>query len=140
MYNIKGPGKFVAKTTRRGIQQNIDNLRDLNKNKISDINENELKNEPKLVFVKKTPPPSPKHETITPQHQELINFINESWNSVCAEYEQDNSDNNEGEPGVCYYEEEPCLALQEFKPFDLESWWGKQLYDAYVTNSPYQKS
>lgn len=33
-----------------------------------------------------------------------------------------------------YYEDEPCTSLADFKPFDLESWWGRRLY-AYITNS-----
>ncbi|CAH1115445.1 unnamed protein product [Psylliodes chrysocephalus] len=139
MYNIKGPSKFVAKTTRRGLQQNIDNLRDFNKNKTIENEDNDYKNGPKPVFLKKSSPTSPKHKAITPQHEEIINFIHDSWNSVCSEFDQESTECNEGEQTVCYYEEEPCISLQDFKPFDLESWWGKRLY-AYVTNSANQKS
>lgn len=39
-----------------------------------------------------------------------------------------------GESTVFYYEDDPCTLLQDFKPFDLESWWGRRLY-AYITNS-----
>lgn len=39
-----------------------------------------------------------------------------------------------GEESIVFYEEDPCPMLQNFKPFDLESWWGKRLY-TYITNS-----
>lgn len=39
-----------------------------------------------------------------------------------------------GEPSLLFYEDEPCTLLQDFKPFDLESWWGRRLY-AYITNT-----
>ncbi|XP_023012365.1 MAPK regulated corepressor interacting protein 2 [Leptinotarsa decemlineata] len=140
MYNIKGPSKIVAKTARRGISQNIDNFRD-HKNKIVENEEIEITNVPKPTFNKKTSPVVQRSKHLSPQHEEIIHFINESWNSVCAELDQENGDSDEtnspssqGESSICYYEDEPCLSLQDFKPFDLESWWGKRLY-AYVTNS-----
>ncbi|XP_056632499.1 MAPK regulated corepressor interacting protein 2 [Diorhabda carinulata] len=137
MYNVKGTSKFVAKTTRRGIPQNIENLREPNK-KVTENEDNDYKNGPKPVFHKKSSPSSPKHNQITPQHEEIINFIHESWNSVCAEFEE-SAERNEGEPSVCYYEDGPCISLQDFRPFDLESWWGKRLF-AYVTNPETQKN
>lgn len=33
-----------------------------------------------------------------------------------------------------YYEDDPTPQLGNFKPFDLESWWGKRLY-TFITNS-----
>lgn len=39
-----------------------------------------------------------------------------------------------GEHSTLYYEDDPCPHLQDFKPFDLESWWGKRLY-THITNS-----
>ncbi|CAG2058524.1 unnamed protein product, partial [Timema podura] len=51
-------------------------------------------------------------EPISPQHAELINFIYESWEQVCKEYEQEPIEGNS----------------EDFKPFDLESWWGKRLF------------
>ncbi|KAG5885204.1 hypothetical protein JTB14_012228 [Gonioctena quinquepunctata] len=139
MYNIKTPRKIVAKTTRRGITQNIDNFRDY-KNKTIENDESDMKNVPKPTFHKKTSPVVQRSKHLSPQHEEIIHFINDSWNSVCAELDQENTDSDETnssphrEQTICYYEDEPCIALQEFKPFDLESWWGKRLY-AYVTNS-----
>ncbi|XP_072394821.1 mapk-regulated corepressor-interacting protein 1-like [Diabrotica undecimpunctata] len=139
MYNVKGPSKFVAKTTRRGLPQTIDNLREFNK-RVPESEENDYTNGPKPVFHKKSATSSPKHKNLTPQHEEIINFIHESWNSVCAEFDQENSELNEGESStICYYEEEPCLSLENFRPFDLESWWGKRLF-AYVTNPETQQN
>ncbi|XP_071540717.1 uncharacterized protein [Panulirus ornatus] len=53
---------------------------------------------------------APPHDVISPQHEELIRFFND-WSSI-AYYQEKN--------------EHP--ALQDFKPFDLEAWWGKRLY------------
>ncbi|XP_018577283.1 MAPK regulated corepressor interacting protein 2 [Anoplophora glabripennis] len=140
MYNIKGPSKIVTKTTtRRGISQTIDNYRDHNKNKLIENDDYDSANVPKPVFHKKSSPNSQRQENISPQHEEIIKFIHESWNSVCLELDQENGDSDgstspQSEHSVCYYEDEPCVSLQDFKPFDLESWWGKRLY-AYITSS-----
>ncbi|CAH1155609.1 unnamed protein product [Phaedon cochleariae] len=140
MYNIKGPSKTVPKPARRGISQNMEHFRE--KNKETDIEENEMNHIPKPTFLKKSSPTGQRSESISPQHEEIVNFINESWNSVCAELEQEiafSEDSSNGENVICYYEDEPCLFLQDFKPFDLESWWGKRLYD-YVISSENTKS
>ncbi|CAH1964002.1 unnamed protein product [Acanthoscelides obtectus] len=138
MYNIKGPSKIVAKTTtRRGISQKIDNYHK-KKNIEGDDYNNEANTSPKPTFQKKSSPTHNRHKSISRPHEEVINYIYESWNSVCAELENENTDANgnkcqHSEPSVCYYEDGP-FTVPDFKPFDLEAWWGRRLY-AYVTNS-----
>ncbi|XP_019867983.1 MAPK regulated corepressor interacting protein 2 [Aethina tumida] len=133
MYNIKGPSKIVAKTTRRGLSQNIDNLRDNNKNKVY-MEQSEISNVPKPVFHKKYSTITSQQEVISPQHEEIIRYINESWSSINNEIELQtlDSDKNDGQP-VMFYEDQSA-PLPDFKPFDLESWWGKRLY-AYITST-----
>ncbi|CAH0546416.1 unnamed protein product [Brassicogethes aeneus] len=136
MYNVKGPSKIVAKTTRRGPPQNIDNFRDHNKNKIMDSEQPNNGNVSKPIFHKKYSTNNSQHEVITPHHEEIIKYINESWNSVYSELETSHAERsgNNNNHIVTYFQEEPSSSLQDFKPFDLESWWGKRLY-AYITSS-----
>lgn len=82
-------------------------------------------------------PTSSKHEDVTPEHMELVKYIQESWTTVCSELEQGNEDNTQncnGRTTTYIYKEEPSEDLQDFKPFDLEAWWGKRLY-AHITAS-----
>ncbi|KAJ8978122.1 hypothetical protein NQ317_014177 [Molorchus minor] len=120
MYNIKGPSKIVTKTTtRRGISQNIDNYRDYNKNKLIETEQNEVNSVPTPVFNKKSCSSSNRQQSISPQHEEIINFIHESWTSVCSELDQENIESDgstspQSEQSVCYYEDDPCESLQDF--------------------------
>jgi len=145
MYNIKGPSKIVAKTTRRGMSQNIDSLRETSKNSKSlDANDNEIVNGPKPVFHNTSKRAlsannTRQQELITPQHEEIIKYIQDSWTSVSSNIEEGCSQsvsnkNRRGDSPALYYEDDPCPHLQDFKPFDLESWWGKRLYNL-ITNS-----
>lgn len=52
------------------------------------------------------------------QHEELIKYILDSWNKVSQE-----ADRN----AVIYYHEEHHQNLKDFKPFDLESYWGRRI-------------
>ncbi|RZF36759.1 hypothetical protein LSTR_LSTR005072 [Laodelphax striatellus] len=66
----------------------------------------------------------------SPQHEELIKYICDSWNKVCREMQQ----SGPGSPQVGYYHE-PNHQLKDFKPFDLEAWWGKRLVQNITQNS-----
>ncbi|KAF5273304.1 hypothetical protein FQR65_LT04726 [Abscondita terminalis] len=133
---------MVAKSTRRGISQNVDNFRDNFKNgKSVDTNDNELINGPKPVFnnnVKRiTVYNQEQQERITPQHEEIIKYIEESWTLVCSDLKETCTKpptNKKSNHSVLFYKDDPCPHLQDFKPFDLESWWGKRLYNI-ITNS-----
>lgn len=37
-------------------------------------------------------------------------------------------------PAQVYYTDKPDPRLQDFKPFDLEAWWGRRLYNS-ITKS-----
>ncbi|XP_063215893.1 MAPK regulated corepressor interacting protein 2-like isoform X3 [Bacillus rossius redtenbacheri] len=144
MYTVsKGPSKIVAKT-RRGIPhtQNIERLeilRDQLTKKSADTVEDDssiLLNGPKPVFHtvngKRSSSVRSQQEAITPQHAALINFVYESWEQVCREYEQEplQQGASQARPTVVYYNDGECNSLlQDFKPFDLESWWGKRLFN-----------
>lgn len=70
------------------------------------------------------------HDVISPQHEELIRFFNESWSRVCKEMEMGRQNGHDPRGGgIAYYQENSeHPALQDFKPFDLEAWWGKRIY------------
>ncbi|XP_053695556.1 putative uncharacterized protein DDB_G0291608 [Sabethes cyaneus] len=52
------------------------------------------------------------------QHDELIRYINEAWNSIMQDKSQT--------PPV-FYKGVPEPRLAGFTPFDLEAWWGRRL-------------
>lgn len=93
-------------------------------------------------------------EEHSPQHEELVNFIRDSWNvlATATTYELDSptgestcgaSSSNSSSPTngngpvtetprtrqVVYYEEPPSPLLKDFGAFDLESWWGRRLFN-----------
>ncbi|XP_055599094.1 signal transducer and activator of transcription C [Uranotaenia lowii] len=52
------------------------------------------------------------------QHDELIRYIHEAWNSITQ-------DKNQTPP--VFYKSVPEPRLAGFTPFDLEAWWGRRL-------------
>ncbi|XP_034659157.1 MAPK regulated corepressor interacting protein 2 [Drosophila subobscura] len=168
MYTIsKGPSKIVAKT-RRGMVQNFEKFESIKessrKNGSFDLNSpgtSEHNNIPRPFFQQSvskrtTPTKLIEDEVITPQHEEIIRYINDSWNMLVAPNPYDSStldkpcekpvadanNNNATNPVECIiankpfatsasaavWVEPPSPALQDFKPFDLESWWGRRLF------------
>ncbi|XP_023164394.1 uncharacterized protein LOC111595069 [Drosophila hydei] len=173
MYTVnKGPSKIVAKT-RRGLPQNFEKFESIKESgkkhgSISqsfDLNSPEKnKNIPRPVFQQSfaskriAPTKLIEDEVITPQHEEIIRYINDSWNILVAQNPYDSStvkhdgkadaNNNSAStlatpspvdsiiantpvaasaaPAV--WVEPPSPALNDFKPFDLESWWGRRLF------------
>ncbi|XP_066592742.1 MAPK regulated corepressor interacting protein 2 isoform X2 [Prorops nasuta] len=143
MYTVsKGPSKIVAKT-RRGISQNLERLdtsRDLIKKTHSGNNHEAARHVPKPVFHLngKSKFYSQRHqiqEVITPQHEELIKFVYDSWNQVNPHPKNESFDSSQcsdtyNPNNIVYYNDgEPSDILQDFKPFDLEAWWGKRLFN-----------
>ncbi|KAL4709309.1 hypothetical protein ACJJTC_013369 [Scirpophaga incertulas] len=56
----------------------------------------------------------------TNQHDDLINYIYESWNKVTRDLERGNED-------AKYYQEVMTpRQLANFRPFNLEQWWGRR--------------
>uniref|UniRef100_A0A1B6CSM9 MAPK regulated corepressor interacting protein 2 n=1 Tax=Clastoptera arizonana TaxID=38151 RepID=A0A1B6CSM9_9HEMI len=141
MYTVsKGPSKMVHKT-RRGLSQNLDRLDNLRDNikKSADVEDGDFISVPKPVFHtvngKKSNSARTQQEQISPQHEEIIKFIYESWTSVCQECVTEQHDSSSST--IVYYEDgEPNNTLQDFKPFDLESWWGKRLFNTITKSVP----
>ncbi|XP_075225892.1 MAPK regulated corepressor interacting protein 2 isoform X2 [Lycorma delicatula] len=134
MYTVsKGPSKIVAKT-RRGISQNLErleNLRDSSR-RPAEPEDGEIVSVPKPVFhpingQKKSSSLRAQQEVISPQHEEIIKFIYESWTSVCKECEEESQSENQKNGGG---------SRTNFKPFDLESWWGKRLFNTITKSIP----
>lgn len=158
MYNVKGPSKIVAKT-RRGLVQNIEvknKKSNSNGHIVNNNNDNVLNNNNEEIMVKGPKPvfqnvnkklhqngyhhhhDYDEQQVVTPQHEEIVNYVSNSWNCVCSELDlhansSDGSSSPRSDNSVYYYEDDQ-VNLSDFKPFDLESWWGKRLY-TYITNS-----
>lgn len=64
----------------------------------------------------------------TNQHDDLINYIYESWNKVTRELERGSDD-------AKYYQEVMGpRQLANFRPFNLEQWWGRRLMQTINRN------
>ncbi|CAB3220140.1 unnamed protein product [Arctia plantaginis] len=142
MYTVsKGPSKIVAKT-RRGLPQNLERLdcrKDHNR-KSSESEKGEIINMPRPTFHsngRKTVHHRIPHQVITPQHEEIIRFISETWTqSAIGESEPSSptstteSESSSPTPpsNLYYHDDEPSPVLRDFEPFDLETWWGKRLF------------
>lgn len=172
MYTVsKGPSKLVAKT-RRGIPQNYEKyelLRDLGRKPSDECDIASELSVPRLVFQAskksaaaqyiKTQQQQQKQgkseqEIVSPQHEELIKYINDSWNMVVAAnpYDVPGSPDSTGSncslssnssttsasstssTSTVYYNEPPSPVLVDFQPFDLETWWGKRIFNS-ITKS-----
>ncbi|CAH4006603.1 MAPK regulated corepressor interacting protein 2 [Pieris brassicae] len=148
MYTVsKGPSKIVAKT-RRGLSQNLERLdsrKDYNR-KSSDSDNDEIISMPKPIFHsngKKTLHQRIQHSVLTPQHEEMIRYINETWTQT-ANFDSEpstptstigsGSSSPAPSTSLYYQDDEPSPVLQDFKPFDLDTWWGKRLFQN-ITNS-----
>ncbi|KAF4517680.1 hypothetical protein B566_EDAN016710 [Ephemera danica] len=127
MYTLsKGPSKFVAKA-RRGLTQKLERLdsRDHTRKPADSATVNAnggedgqqvMNNSPKPVFHsvnKKVSSQRSQQEEITPQHEELIKYIYDSWSSVCKELEEEtSSDKSQSSTGsIAYYESEDSTGV-----------------------------
>ncbi|CAD7081474.1 unnamed protein product [Hermetia illucens] len=166
MYTVsKGPSKIVAKT-RRGLSQNYEKLETIKAmgKKSGESGSAEEYNVPRPVFqTSKRATVHYRHnqveeETLSPQHEEIVKYINESWNMVVAQNPYDSpvlpgSKSDSSDTSACpspssplsspvstlsssptssstfYCVEPPSPVLSDFKPFDLESWWGRRLFN-----------
>ncbi|XP_014248406.1 mapk-regulated corepressor-interacting protein 1-like [Cimex lectularius] len=140
MYTVSNrPSSIVAKT-RRNILQNVERLENLREaKKPQQYEENTSFSVPKPVFQpvngKKNYTSRTQHNHITPQQEEVIKFIYDSWMSVCKEGEETEKKKAQSSR-VVYYESQPNNELKDFTPFDLESWWGKRLFNTITKSIP----
>lgn len=171
MYTVsKGPSKLVAKT-RRGIPQNYEKfelMRDLGKKSNGDCDMASEVSIPRPVF-QTTKKSSAQYlraqqqqqqsdpENLSPQHEELIKYINDSWNMAVAPNPYDvpgspdsmssnislssscstssvSSSGSNSSTTTLYYNDPPSPVLVDFKPFDLESWWGRRIFNNITKN------
>ncbi|KAI9588778.1 hypothetical protein GQX74_004623 [Glossina fuscipes] len=177
MYTVsKGPSKIVAKT-RRGLSQNFEKFETIKESsrRNNDSNSPEKNVVPRPVFQTKkfyTHTKIVEEEAITPQHEEIIKYINDcklqtliilriidnsmkmsfriAWNIVVAQNPYDRTPSNlptadannntatslakaysssAQTASSLYCVEPPSPVLSDFKPFDLESWWGRRLFN-----------
>ncbi|CAH1123129.1 unnamed protein product [Ceutorhynchus assimilis] len=61
----------------------------------------------------------PQPTSMNSQHDELIKYIYESWSKI----ELDKASNN-----AFYYQEHENHHLKDFRPFDLEAFWGRKVH------------
>lgn len=173
MYTVnQGPSKLVAKT-RSGLSQNFEKIESFRKTKSTngstdtehcDVNELDI-SVAKPVFQQYRRTNSNRSNsykavriacfddtdtrpTPTPQYEELIRFIRDSWNVLSTENGENSSDqsnhvhtdiaddpnNNNSQliyrkKVIVYHNDPPSPELHDFGPFDLESWWGRRLFN-----------
>ncbi|XP_065223974.1 MAPK regulated corepressor interacting protein 2 [Planococcus citri] len=141
MYTVsKGPSKFVAKA-RMGIPSHTENSSwEIKKSLLvyNDDFSNVVSDSNKPVFVQlnnKKLNSLRSHETITPEHEEIVKFVSENWSSVTCKSKEGSSMKN-GTSTVYYQANEPNSQLKDFVPFDLDSWWGKRLFNTITKSVP----
>ncbi|KAF0293751.1 MAPK regulated corepressor interacting protein 2 [Amphibalanus amphitrite] len=148
MYTVsKGPSKIVART-RRGLSQKLDSLdalRELTRKSSSDssppsspetrsVADLEISS-PRPVFSERRRQNS-RHKpqpTISPQHEEVVRYLEHTWSRV--QEELDSSNGEDAAESFYYDQREVHPALLDFEPFDLESWWGRRLYQQLTGSS-----
>ncbi|KAL5018779.1 hypothetical protein ScPMuIL_004501 [Solemya velum] len=130
MYTLsKGPSKIVT-NSRRGPSKQIESLETWDSKKRALCEPASMSsgfNSPRPVFnVKKNcmRPNNIPHEPPSPQHEEIVRYLTDSWNRVCEE--MDMSVGNQKDAPFFYKEKTPNPQLAGFKPFDLEVHWGKR--------------
>lgn len=83
----------------------------------------------------------------SPQYEELIRYIRDSWNLLSDESENstenqahassgrstnggtNHSHINRKKKAIVYHNDPPSAELHDFGAFDLESWWGRRLFN-----------
>ncbi|PVD38366.1 hypothetical protein C0Q70_00980 [Pomacea canaliculata] len=125
MYALpKGPSKIAA-NTRRGLQRQFESF----ESREFSLGKNDpgaAMSAPRPVFNGKRPTSrqnSSQQEQFSQQHEECVRYLSENWNKVMREYEQFKEGGKEGGP-EWYKEKNPNPHLADFKPFDLEEYWG----------------
>ncbi|XP_045211505.1 MAPK regulated corepressor interacting protein 2-like [Mercenaria mercenaria] len=73
---------------------------------------------------------NPQQPQYSAQHEEMVRYLSDTWNRVNHELERNQ---REGGP-IVYREKNPNPRLNDFKPFDLEQFWGDR-YMQQVTGS-----
>ncbi|RWS13302.1 protein FAM195A-like protein, partial [Dinothrombium tinctorium] len=129
--------------TRRGISQKLENFENQQKDGIKGFNSLPVNNisTAKPVFHvangKKPSHQKSNQETVSPQHEEMIKYIHDTWKNVQKDYElcckanecNGISNSNRRVPKISYYKASfQNSQLPKFEPFDLETFWGQRLF------------
>ncbi|EDW83190.1 uncharacterized protein Dwil_GK22726 [Drosophila willistoni] len=172
MYTLsKGRSKVVTQT-RRGLPQNIEKFESIKKEVVTkksssfDTNSSEKpSNIPRPVFHKPKVVPARKlvkvkdDEAMTQQHEEIVEFVSDSWNELVAEnanialsLSQGSTDNPEEmlqadpiqnnasgsgdcvQPTAVVWIEPSSAELNDFKPFNLDDWLSQRLFNNITQN------
>ncbi|XP_002135599.2 MAPK regulated corepressor interacting protein 2-like [Drosophila pseudoobscura] len=157
MYNIKKRLNQIVGKKRSGLARNIESLDSIKpsskkKGSIdqSSLEPMEVDNIPRPDFRRRLSKHASstrqnEHEMISSQDEDIINFINDSWNQLVTPNPSGSSmtaNNTIGSEesilvntqadndslGTVWIEP-PSPELANFKPFDLESWWSRRLLE-----------
>ncbi|XP_050545307.1 uncharacterized protein LOC126907760 [Daktulosphaira vitifoliae] len=141
MYAVKTPSKYMSAKTRRGVRHSFDRLDSFRENlkKGNGTEEEELPlPEPKPVFHSNSHRKSfhKNHsslpDVLSPQHEKLIQYINDSWHSVV-----DIEESLENSKKIVYFQPQNTTdILNDFQAFDLETYWIKRLYNNITKSVP----
>ncbi|KAH9365436.1 uncharacterized protein LOC144138398 isoform X1 [Haemaphysalis longicornis] len=80
---------------------------------------------------------SPSHrrqESITPQHEELAQYLSDSWNMVRREYEHATQQSQNSAPHVVYKKVQPSRT-PDFEPCNFERIWADHHYWSIVQSA-----
>ncbi|XKL63044.1 hypothetical protein PGB90_005408 [Kerria lacca] len=142
MYTVsKGPSKFVAKT-RMGLPSHFDSSWEISKKNSEFCNHEDINcvvsDISKPVFLQinnKKLHSMRSQEILTPEHEEIVKFVSENWTSVACKSKEKTSIKN-GSSTIYYQVSESNNQLKDFVPFDLDSWWGKRLFNTITKSVP----
>ncbi|RWS30480.1 hypothetical protein B4U80_00116 [Leptotrombidium deliense] len=152
MYALsKGNTSKLFVKTRRGISQKLDTFENQQKenvkatfNTLSVNNSSSVKPVFHVSNGKNYKSQKSNQETVTPQHEEMIKYIHETWKNVLRDYEScckanecnSISNSNLRVPKISYYKDSlHGSQLPKFEPFDLETFWGQRLFQN-LTQTP----
>lgn len=142
MYNVnRGPSKIVTQA-RIGVTSHLerDPLYDGGKkSKEIDMYNDELMSTSKPVYIqlngKKLNIKS--YDTLSTEHKEIIKYVSERWqlvNSKQCKMCKNCLEHSDCRSVVYFKNEDENEKLRDFTPFDLDSWWGRYLYET-ITES-----
>ncbi|GJQ84204.1 hypothetical protein Trydic_g2876 [Trypoxylus dichotomus] len=81
-------------------------------------------NSRRTTNINRMPPQQPPQQSFDKhtcaQHEELIHYIHDSWSKVSQEVDRSNGN-------ATYYNEQEPHHLKNFKPFDLQAYWGRRI-------------
>ncbi|XP_064478531.1 uncharacterized protein LOC135391910 isoform X3 [Ornithodoros turicata] len=75
-------------------------------------------------------------EVVLPQHEELVQYLQNSWSAVCQEYEQAKQQQQlEGISTTVVYKQVPDASTPEFTPCNFERIWADHHYQSIMRST-----